>query len=172
MGAGLLQSKAAGPQRCERPCRGSFRPFTMEQTSPAGRAWLGQVGRIRKCVFVISADMRIRGEASSLPRRLFSLSRAGLLSKPREDKQHRLASRGPVCLLLSLPVCCSAAATSRICFRFFLTELGLNQVFKGRLLQLQSIFFFQKYQWGSQAHKKKKKEKRLEGRSPNLPEMI
>lgn len=72
------------------------------QTSPAGRTSLGQVGHIRKYVFVISADMGIRGKASSLPRRLFSLSRAGRLSKPREDKQCSLACRGPVYLLAPL----------------------------------------------------------------------
>lgn len=65
--------------------------FTTEQTSPAGRTSLGQVGHIRKCVFVIGADMRIRGKASSLPCRPFSLSRAALLPKPRQDKQCRWA---------------------------------------------------------------------------------
>jgi len=46
-----------------------------EQTSPAERMSLGQVEHMRKCVSVISPDMGIRRKASSLPRRLFSLSR-------------------------------------------------------------------------------------------------
>lgn len=52
--------RAGGPKWSERPCRGSFRPFMTVQTSPAGRTSLGQVGHIRKCVFVISADVGIR----------------------------------------------------------------------------------------------------------------
>lgn len=48
------------------PRWGSFGPFTTVQTSPAERTSLGQVGHIRKCVFVISADMGTRGKASSL----------------------------------------------------------------------------------------------------------
>lgn len=144
MGAEPLQTKAVGPERPERPCRGSSRPFTTEQTSPAGRPSLGQVGRSRKCVFVISADMRIRGKASSLPRRLFSLSRAGLLSKPREDKQRHLACQDPVCLLLSLAAGYSTAATSHLCFVFnlafnSLTERHSKSYFQGRSLKLWSI---------------------------------
>ncbi len=91
-----------GPEWSERHCWGLFRPFTTVQTSPAGRTSLGQVGHIRKCVFVIRADMGIRGKAMSLPCRLFSLSRAGRLSKLGEDKQCCVACQGPVCLFLRL----------------------------------------------------------------------
>lgn len=68
------------------PAEGHWVLFTTVQTSPAGRPSLGQVGHVRKCVFVISADMGTAGKAWSLPCRLFSLSHAGRLSKPPEDK--------------------------------------------------------------------------------------
>ena len=104
-----LQTEQRDFKCSERARRGSFGPFTTVQTSPAGRPSLGQVGHIRKCVFVISADVGIRAKAESLSRRLFSLSRAGLLSKPREDKQRCLACQGPVCLFLSLQTLCQLA---------------------------------------------------------------
>lgn len=176
-----LQTKAVGPERPERPCRGSFRPFTTEQTSPAGRASLGQVGRIRKCVFVISADMRIRGKASSLPRRLFSLSCAGLLSKPREDKQHHLACQDPVCLPLSLPAGYSTAATSHLCFVFnlafnSLTEPHSKSCFQGRhygaFLSNISEIAMREEEDDSQAPQKNRPRPRLCGRSPHLPRLI
>lgn len=54
---------------------------------------------MRKCVSVISTDMGMRGKASSLPRRLFSLSWAEWPSKPHEDKQCCLTCQGPVCFV-------------------------------------------------------------------------
>lgn len=119
-GSFSLQTEQRDFKCSERPRRGSFRPFTTVQTSPAGRTSLGQVGHIRKCVFVISADMGICVKAESLSRRLFSLSRAGLLSKPREDKQCLSGMSGPGLFVSfpsdSLPVGGSTAATSHLCF--------------------------------------------------------
>lgn len=138
-------------------------------------------GGIRKCVFVISAGMRIGGKASSLPRRLFSLSHAGLLSKPREDKQHRPACQDPVCLLLSLPAGYSTAATSHLCFVFnlafnSLTEPRSKSCFQGRHLKLWSIT--EQYlrnsneRGGRRLPGSPKNRPRLCGRSPHLPRSI